>query len=266
MSATERDNPLFRAGDPDFMTSLARGLHVIRAFAGIDRRMTIADVSRVTGLTRAVVRRCLYTLRELGYADCDGRAFFLQPKVLSLGYAYLTTAPLPIASQPILEEVSAQLDETCSTAVLDEDSVVFVARSKTRHILSITLGIGSRVPAYCTALGRALLAYLDPEKLAAYLSRVKLVQHTRHTVTSRKKLEEILAGVRANGYAFNDQELEMGLRSLAVPVRNVVGEVVAAMNVSVQASRVTRREMVDAFLPVLVSAARKLGNQLAPAR
>src|SRR5882762_11696787 len=125
MSSTDPENVLFRGGDPDFMTSLARGLHVIRAFAGVDRRLTIADVSRATGLTRAVVRRCLYTLRELGYAGTDGRMFFLQPKVLNLGYAYLSTAPMPIAAQPLLEEVSRALDESSSVAVLEEGSVVF---------------------------------------------------------------------------------------------------------------------------------------------
>jgi IclR family transcriptional regulator, pca regulon regulatory protein len=263
MNTPSRDQEaLFRAGDPDFMTSLARGLHVIRAFTGFDRRLTIADVSRATGLTRAVVRRCLYTLRELGYAGTDGRTFFLQPKVLNLGYAYLSTAPMPIAAQPVLEEVSRQLDESSSVAVLEEGSVVFVARSATRRIMSVTLRVGSRVPSYCTALGRVLLAHLEPEELSQQLATIRA--HTKHTVTSRTKLEEILGLVRRQGYALNDQELEIGLRSIAVPIRNVVGEVVAAMNVGAQASRVSLRDMVDTFLPVLRSAADRLGGQLPP--
>lgn len=265
MSSSE-NNPLFRAGDPDFMTSLARGLHVIRAFAGSDRRMTIADVSRVTGLTRAVVRRCLYTLRELGYAGTDGRGFFLQPKILNLGYAYLSTQPMPIAAQPLLEEVSRTLDESCSIAVLDEGAVVFVARSATKRIMSVTLRVGSRVPAHCTALGRVLLAHLQPDQLDAELDRAEFRPHTKHTVCSRRKLEDILAAVRRQSYALNDQELEIGLRSIAVAVRNPVGEVVAAMNVSAQASRVSLRQMVDTFLPVLRSAADRLGSQLPPSR
>src|ERR1043166_3108186 len=171
---------LFRGGDPDFMTSLARGLHVIRSFTGFDRRLTIADVSRATGLTRAVVRRCLYTLRELGYAGTDGRTFFLQPKVLNLGYAYLSTAPMPIAAQPLLEEVSRTLDESSSVAVLEEGAVVFVARSATRRIMSVTLRVGSRVPSYCTALGRVLLAHLEREQVTEQLSTADFRAHTKH--------------------------------------------------------------------------------------
>ena len=156
MSSTDPENNLFRGGDPDFMTSLARGLHVIRAFAGVDRRLTIADVSRATGLTRAVVRRCLYTLRELGYAATDGRTYFLQPRILNLGYAYLSTAAVPIAAQPVLEEMSETLGEASSVAVLDDGAVVYVARAATKRIMSVTLGVGSRLPAYCTALGREI--------------------------------------------------------------------------------------------------------------
>jgi IclR family pca regulon transcriptional regulator len=265
MSSNE-NSALFRAGDPDYMTSLARGLHVIRAFGGSDRRMTIADVSRSTGLTRAVVRRCLYTLRELGYDGTDGRTFFLQPKILNLGYAYLSTQPMPIAAQPLLEEVSRTLDESCSIGVLDEGGVVFVARSATRRIMSANLRVGSRVPVYCTALGRVLLAQLPVEQLDAQLQDVDFRPHTKHTVGSRRKLDEVLASVRRQGYALNDQELEIGLRSIAVAVRNPVGEVVAAMNVGAQASRVTLRQMVDTFLPVLRSAADRLGEQLPASR
>jgi len=248
------------------MTSLARGLHVVRAFAGVDRRLTIADVSRATGLTRAVVRRCLYTLRELGYAATDGRAYFLQPRILNLGYAYLSTAPVPIAAQPVLEEMSATLGEASSVAVLDDSAVVYVARAATKRIMSVTLGVGSRLPAYCTALGRVLLAHLSEEQAATELAKIEFIAHTKHTVTSRKKLEELLAGVRTDGYALNDQELEIGLRSIAVPVRNVVGTVVAAMNVSTQASRVSQRELIERALPVLQTAAERLGSQLPPSR
>lgn len=266
MSATDPDNVLFRGGDPDFMTSLARGLHVIRAFAGVDRRLTIADVSRATGLTRAVVRRCLYTLKELGYAATDGRMYFLQPRILNLGYAYLSTAPVPIAAQPVLEEMSEALGEASSVAVLDDGAVVYVGRAATKRIMSVTLGVGSRLPAYCTALGRVLLAHLTDEQVNTELAKVDFIQHTKHTVTSRKRLEEILAGVRQEGFALNDQELEIGLRSIAVPVRNVVGTVVAAMNVSTQASRVSRRELLERCLPVLREAAEKLSSQLPPPR
>lgn len=265
-AAGDPDNALFRGGDPDYMTSLARGLHVIRAFSGFDRRLTIADVSRATGLTRAVVRRCLYTLRELGYAATDGRTFSLQPRVLNLGYAYLSTAPIPIAAQPVLEELSEQLGEATSVAVLDDGAVVYVARAATRRIMAVTLGVGSRLPAYCTALGRVLLASLPAEQVARELSKFELVAHTRFTVTSRRRIEEILAEVATEGFAVNDQEIEIGLRSVAVPVRNVVGTTVAAMNVSTQASRVTRRELLEKGLPLLRAAAERLGSQLPPSR
>jgi IclR family transcriptional regulator, pca regulon regulatory protein len=265
-AATDPDAALYRGGDPDFMTSLARGLYVIRAFSGVDRRLTIADVSRATGLTRAVVRRCLYTLRELGYAATDGRTYSLQPRILNLGYAYLSTAPIPIAAQPVLEELSEQLGEATSVAVLDDGAVVYLARAATRRIVAVTLGVGSRVPAYCTALGRVLLAAMPPEQTALELSKFELVAHTRFTVTSRRRIEEILAEARAEGFAVNDQELEIGLRAIAVPVRNVVGVTVAAMNVSAQASRVTRRDLLEKALPVLKAAAERLGNQLPPSR
>lgn len=265
-AAADAEDALYRGGDPDFMTSLARGLHVIRAFAGVDRRLTIADVSRATGLTRAVVRRCLYTLRELGYAATDGRTYALQPRILNLGYAYLSTAPIPIAAQPVLEELSAQLAEATSVAVLDDGAVVYVARAATRRIMAVTLGVGSRLPAYCTALGRVLLAAMPPEQAAQELAKFELVAHTRFTLTSRRRIEEILAEVRAEGFAVNDQELEVGLRAIAVPVRNVVGATVAAMNVSVQASRVTLGELLEKSLPLLRAAAGRLGNQLAPPR
>jgi IclR family transcriptional regulator, pca regulon regulatory protein len=257
---------LYRGGDPDFMTSLARGLHVIRAFSGVDRRLTIADVSRATGLTRAVVRRCLYTLRELGYAATDGRTYRLQPRILNLGYAYLSTAPIPLAAQPVLEELREQLGEATSVAVLDDGAAVCVARAATRRIMAVTLSVGSRLPGYCTALGRVLLAGLPPEQTQQQLAKSELIAHTRFTVTSRRRLEEILTQVRAEGFAVNDQELEIGLRSIAVPVRNVVGATVAAMNVSTQASRVSRRELLERELPALKAAAERLGSQLPPSR
>ena len=246
------------------MTSLARGLHVIRAFAGVDRRLTIADVSRATGLTRAVVRRCLYTLRELGYAASDGRTFRLQPRILSLGYAYLATAPLPIAAQPVLTELSERIGEATTVGVLDEGTVVYVARASTQRIMSVTLGVGSRLQAYCTALGRVLLASLPSAAAAAALAREERVAHTRFTVTALPQLLAILEEVRAHDYALNDQELEIGLRAIAVPVRNVVGATVAAMNVSAQASRLSRRELIETVLPALRAAAERLGTELAP--
>ncbi len=171
---------------------------------------------------------------------------------------------MPIAAQPLLEEVSRTLDESTSVAVLEEGSVVFVARSATRRIMSVTLRVGSRVPSYCTALGRVLLAHLEPEQLTTQLAATDSARTPSTPCPRERSWTDILATVRRQGYALNDRELEIGLRSIAVPVRNVVGEVVAAMNVGAQASRVSLREMVDTFLPVLRSAADRLGGQLPP--
>lgn len=251
-------------GDPNFMLSLARGLLVIRAFARQGPQLSIAEVARISGLPRAVARRCLYTLMRLGYVGVEGRAYFLRPKVLTLGYAYLSSAPLGAGLQPYLERVSEATRESCSVGVLEEDEVVYVARAAAvpRRIVSVALGVGSRVPAYCSAMGRVLLAHLPERELDPYLARVRLQPLTEHTVTSPEALRRQLELVRKKGFALVDQELEIGLRAIAVPLRNVGGRVVAAMNVSAQAGRVGRKEMEKAFLPVLAATAQEIGGLL----
>lgn len=244
--------------NPDFMTSLARGLAVIRAFSDQRRSLTIAQISHRTGIPRAAVRRCLYTLRQLGYADADGNNFSLKPKVLTLGYSYLSSTPLTVSALPFLNQISRTLNESCSLAVLDEDEVLYVARSATSRIMSVALNNGSRLPAYCTSLGRAMLAHLPPEALDAYFSRVRLKAFTDRTVVSEKGIREILEDVRADGYALVDEELEVGLRSLAVPVRGASGQVIAALNAGVQTARISSRQMKQDFLPVLQRGAREL--------
>jgi IclR family transcriptional regulator, pca regulon regulatory protein len=250
-------------GDPDFMASLAKGLQVIRAFAGIDRGLTISEISRATGITRAAVRRCLYTLRELGYVCNEARSYFLQPKVLELGFSYVSTAPIPIAAQPVLEDLSSQLQEAASVAVLDEGTVVYVARAASRR--NPTARVGSRLPAYCTALGRVLLASLPDTQAGAALARFELLPRTPFTVTSRQRLEEILRQVRSDSYALNDQELTVGVRSIAVPVRNCAGATLAAMSVSTEVARVSRQQLLENDLPLLKTAAVRLGRQLSAA-
>lgn len=247
-------------GDRDFVASLAKGLQVIRAFEGTNRRLSVSEISRVTDITRAAVRRCLYTLGELGYVSKERHAYFLQPKVLDLGFAYVSTAPIPIAAQPVLEELSGQLHEAASVAVLDEDAVVYVARAASRRHPAVR--VGSRLPAYCTALGRVLLASLSEEQAGTELSRSELVPRTPFTVISRQRLQDILRQVRDDNYALNDQELTVGLRSIAVPVRNTAGTTVAAMSVSTQVARVSRRQLLENDLPVLKTAAVRLGRQL----
>lgn len=237
------------------MTSLARGLSVIRAFDGRHPNLTIAEVARITGLSRAAARRCLYTLTRLDYVGSDGRSFFLRPKILALGYAFLSSAPFAATIEPVLERVSETLRESASAGVFDEDEVVYIARVATKRIMSVALNVGSRLPAYCTSMGRVLLAHLSRNELDAYLARVVLKPLTARTVTSRDELRRVIDQVRHKGYALVDQELEIGLRSIAVPVRNSGGAVVAAMNVGTQAGRVSRRDMEGRFLPVLQAAA-----------
>ena len=250
------------AGDPDFMTSLARGIAVVRAFTRSKRELTVAELARKTAISRASVRRCLYTLNKLGYVESDGRVFTLAPKVLSLGYSYLSSAPLTDIAQPVLERVSAAVQESCSLAVLDGDEIVYIARSATRRIMSVALNVGSRLPAYCTSMGRVALAQLPPARLEGYMSRVKLRPLTARTVISQPQLLRIVAEARRAGFAAVDQELEIGLRSIAVPVTDAAGALLASMNVSAQAARVTMRDMERLFLPELRAAAHDLRLQL----
>jgi IclR family pca regulon transcriptional regulator len=243
---------------PDFMTSLARGLAVVQAFGDSCKPQTISQISRRTGIPRAAVRRCLYTLQQLGYVGAELHNFSLRPKALTLGYAYLSSTPLPVSSQPYLKAISRELSESCSLAVLDEAEVLYVARSAASRVMSVALNTGSRLPAYCTSLGRVMLAWLPPEELDAYFARTKIEPMTDKTVTSEKRLREILLAVREDGYAINDEELELGLRSVAVPVRGASGRVLAALNVGAQAGRVSVEHMCHKFLPVLQRSAQEL--------
>jgi IclR family pca regulon transcriptional regulator len=251
-------------GDPDFMTSLARGLTVIRAFSRQKRQLTIAQVSQRTGIPRAAVRRCLYTLAHLGYVGTeDRRTFALRPKILELGHAYMTSSPLAASSQPILDRVSDVIHESCSMAILDGDEILYIARSSTQdRIMSIDLGLGSRLPAHCTSMGRVLLAGLPQRELDAYLARVRIIAYTNRTITSVAKLAQVIDEVRRKEYALVDQELEIGLRSLAVPVHDHLARTPAAINVGVQASRVTTAELETRILPELRAAAREVGMLL----
>ncbi|MES2259989.1 MAG: IclR family transcriptional regulator C-terminal domain-containing protein [Pseudomonadota bacterium] len=244
--------------DPSFMTSLARGLAVVRAFSDSRRPQTIAQISQKTGIPRAAVRRCLHTLKQLGYVDAELNNFSLRPKVLTLGYSYLSSTPLTVSAQPYLNNISRALNESSSLAVLDDGEVLYVARAATSRVMSVALNTGSRLPAYCTSLGRVMLAHMAPEQLDAYFAKTKLRAMTERTVVSQKRLREILVGVRQAGYAVNDEELELGLRSIAVPVRGASGNVLAALNVGAQAARVSVEQLEKEFLPVLLRGAQEL--------
>jgi IclR family pca regulon transcriptional regulator len=235
------------------VSGLKNGLDVIEAFDDRRPRLSLTDVAQITGLSRAAARRYLLTLTRLGYAEHDGKFFSLTPKILRLGYAYLSSTSLPVRIQPFLERVSETTGESSSAAVLDDTDVVYIARSATRRIMSIGLGIGSRLPAFCTSLGRAILAWKDPAWLDAYFRRVPLEARTPWTLTEEAAVRAALEEVRRRGYALVDEELELGLRSMAVPVQNAKGEVVCAINISIQASRMTADELVASALPVLTS-------------
>ncbi len=250
-------------GDPNFMTSLARGLTVIQAFTQKKRQLTISQLSTKTGLSRAAVRRCLYTLAKLGFAGSDdGHHFYLGPRILALGYSYIASMPLATAAQPVLERVSHELHESCSISTLDRSDIIYVARANVTRIMSIDLGVGSRLPAFCTSMGRILLASLPPEALETYLTQTELKRFTERTITSAEKLRQVLRLVSRNGYSMVDQELELGLRSMAVPIQNPNGKIVAALNVGAHAQRVSIQEMQTKFLPRLRAAAQELSMLL----
>ena len=244
--------------DPSFMTSLARGLAVVKAFSDQRRAMTIAQISHKTGIPRAAVRRCLYTLKQLGYADSEANNFFLKPKILTLGYSYLSSTPLTISAQPCLNQVSRSLNESCSLAVMDEGEVLYISRSATSRVMSVALNAGSRLPAYCTALGRVMLAAMTESQLNDYFSECELRAYTERTLVSEEKLRVLLRDVGQTGYAIVEEELEIGLQSIAVPVRGASGAVVAALNIATQTTRVTRHQLEHAFLPTLRNAASEL--------
>ncbi|MGE5136939.1 MAG: IclR family transcriptional regulator C-terminal domain-containing protein [Gemmatimonadota bacterium] len=247
----------------DFVQSLDRGLAVIRCFSAENPSLTLSEVAERTGLTRAAARRFLLTLQELGYVGSTGRQFSLRPRVLALGYAYLSSFSVAQISQPHLEDLAEELHESCSVSVLDGDDLVYVARASANRIMTIALTVGTRLPPYPTSMGRVLLAHLPPDDLDAHLARTKLSKLTEHTIVDEKELREVLATVRAQGWAAVDQELEAGVRSIAVPIRDSSRRVVAAINASAHAARVPMRTLEKQFLPKLLDAARQIDGELA---
>ncbi len=245
--------------------SLARGLSVITAFGPQSSELTLSEVARATGLTRAAARRFLLTLVDLGYVRFDGKRFRLAPKVLSLGYAYLSSLSLPGIAEPHLEALVAQTHESSSMSVLDQHDIVYVARVPTSRIMTVAIDVGTRFPAYATSMGRVLLAGLDDATLDAHLDAVHIERFTEHTVPTPAQLRAAVLEVRELGYALVDQELERGLRSLAVPVRNRQRKVVAAINVSSHVSRITKDKARRELLPPLLRTAAAIETDLARA-
>jgi IclR family pca regulon transcriptional regulator len=260
--------PALHADAPDkpgdsYVQSFARGLAVIRAFNAERPAQTLTDVAAATGLTRAGARRILLTLQTLGYVEADGRMFRLTPRILDLGFAYLTSMPFWNVAEPVMEQLSAEVHESCSAAVLDRTEIVYVLRVPTHKIMTINLSIGSRLPAWCTSMGRVLLSSLDDAALDAILDASNLHAHTPRTVTDKNELKQIIAQVRRQGWAINDQELEEGLISISAPIRNRQGRIIAAMNISGNAQRNSAKQMMKTFLEPLQKAAQNVSDRVA---
>ena len=222
----------------------------------------MASISTQTGLSRAVVRRCLYTLEQMGYVRSTANVYQLEPQVLALAQPYFSSSSLPVLAQEFLDRVKQETNESCSLAVLDGDDVVYVARSAAGRIMTVSIAIGSRLPAYCTSLGRVLLSALSSDELDTYLSRVERRRHTKHTLTTVRDLKHAIARAHDQGHALVNEELEIGLRSIAVPVRDRQHSVIAAVNVGAQATRMNQQTMLRDILPVLRAAADDLGERL----
>ncbi len=238
--------------------SFSRGLSVIRCFAG-ERSLTITAVSQRAKLTRAAARRFLYTLCEEGLARTDGKNFELTAGVLELGHAYLSGMSELETVRDILHDLTAEIGESASAATLDGDDIVYVARSPARHrIMTVGLAVGSRLPAHAASMGQALLAQLSHNELEAYFQRAELAPLTPRTLTTRQALKERLNLVRQRGYALVSEELEIGLRSIAVAIEGRPKTARLAINLSAQAARISERDMVERFLPRLHHAARRV--------
>ncbi|HEY3687337.1 MAG TPA: IclR family transcriptional regulator C-terminal domain-containing protein [Streptosporangiaceae bacterium] len=248
-----------------FVQSLERGLAVIRAFDADHVELTLSDVARATGLTRAAARRFLLTLADLGYVRTDGRLFALTPRVLELGYAYLSGLSLSEIAQPHLERLAAHVHESTSVSVLDGADIVYVARVPVSRIMTVGINLGTRFPAHATSMGRVLLAALTPDDLAAHLDGAELTRLTPGTIATRADLTAELARVRHQGHALVDQELEAGLRSIAVPLHDRNAHVVAALNISTHASRTTVAAVRRTLLPALQATAGSIESDLSAA-
>jgi IclR family pca regulon transcriptional regulator len=246
----------------DTMGGLAKGLSVIETFTAEQPRQSISQVAAASGLDRATARRCLLTLARLGYADHDGKFFTLTPRVLRLGTACLATMPLPQIVQPVLDRLSDELGESSSVSILDGDEIVYVARAAQRKVMSIALMPGSRLPAFCTSMGRVLLAALPAEEARRRLAMRPLAARTGLTITDPYAVMSIIEKARMEGHAVVDQEVELGLRSIAVPLKTARGATVAAMNIGLPARGDGLEQMARRYLPPLTVAQSELRSVL----
>lgn len=248
---------------PDLVQSLMRGLEVIKVFGGSGpAALTLSEVAETTGLTRATSRRILLTLAEMGYIHQEGRQFSLTPRILELGYSYISSLELWELCQPHMRELVQELRESCSMAVLDLPEIVYVARVPMKRVMTVTLAVGSRLPAHATSMGHVLLAHLPPDKLDGFLATAELEPLTPRTITDPVKLKTHLGQVREQGWALIDQHLETGVRSIAAPIRRPDGSVPAALNVSAHSQRTNLDELRRRFLPRLLDTAAEISADL----
>lgn len=252
-----------RAPGDGYVQSFARGLAVIRSFSAEAPSQTMTEVAQRTGLTRAGARRILHTLHALGYVEIDGRQFRLTAKVLDLGFAYLSSLPLWSLAEPFMEALVRDVHESSSAAVLNGNEIVYVLRVPTEKIMSINLGVGSRLPAYCSSMGRVLLAALDDEGLEQQLAGTEFVARTPRTLTDPALLREEILRVRRQGWALIDEELEQGLISLAAPITTRKGKVIAAINIGMHSSRMNAAQAQRDILPKLLATARQITERIA---
>jgi IclR family pca regulon transcriptional regulator len=258
----EIDEPL--NGDKEFMTTLAKGLAVLASFGEQRPAMTLSQAAAASSLSRATARRVLLTLAELGYVARSGRNFSLAPRILELGFAYLSTQSWIDRAEPLMKELSHALKESCSAAILQDTEIVYVARMPAPHrIMSTTIAVGTRLPAFHTSLGRIQLGFLSYPDLGERVARMNIVRHTPRTIVDPDALVERIRSDRAQGYSIVDEELEQGLRALAVPIVTRSGENIGAINLSAHASRATRNDLRDKFLPRLNAIAREISRSLA---
>lgn len=248
--------------DKDFVASLQKGLEVLTCFGRGAVKLTLSEVARRTGSSPASARRSLHTLLALDYLESDGKRFWVAPRALLVAHAYLASRPIPQLAQPLLDALSERTRQSASLGKLLDDDVIIIARSTARRSLSTGLGIGSRLPAYCSALGRVVLASLPPAQAA---QRVRAMRRVPLTPKCIYEADEVIAAVercRVEGWSGNDEELELGVRSMALPVHDRTGRFVAGLSISIRAERMTMSEFRDALLPVLRKAGARLGEQV----
>jgi IclR family pca regulon transcriptional regulator len=248
--------------NPDFVNALARGLGIITCFGQDAEMLTLSEIAAKTGLTRGTARRFLLTLEALGYVRCEGKTFRLAPKVLNLGYAYLSSLPLWEAAQPIMKDVVDELDESCSIGVLDGQDVVYVARIPPKHLSFIPIQPGTRMPAHINAMGQVLLAQLGSQELDEYFRHATFEKITKYTLTDESAIRKVLTRAAKDRYALSDRQLQIGIRSIAVPIPAKSGRSEVAINATASENRASKRDLITRFLPILRRAADQLAHSL----